>query len=388
MSKPHPPEPEDTEPDLDQVPDPVPDQPGKPDVWTPRRVAGMLAVYVVAAGLGYVAFRAGLPIPWMLGALATATFSRLVFQSKRPPRFARIMGQVVVGSGVGLYLSPDALKLILESALPIVLMSVLTVGAAITMAVIQTRLAGVKLATAIFACIPGSPVEMANMAEINKGDPGQVALAQMLRIVAIVTLFPPLLILSGVKFDPFTKPIAAVDPAGLVAMLVMSVAIGWCGVKLRMINPYFLAPMALTGALTALGVHLSGLPSPLLAFAQLMLGVSTGSMFRRSLFRNHKATTTTLVSTFVLLSASLSIAWLMAHLFDLDIAAMALASAPGSVTEMTLTAKAMHLDVSLIAAFHLFRVFFIMALVPVLFGAAVWIAGGGHKKKRKPRKKK
>jgi membrane AbrB-like protein len=159
--------------------------------------------------------------------------------------------------------------------------------------------------------------------------------------------------------------------------------VGWGGARLRLINPYFLLPMALTGALTASGIHLSGLPSPLIAFAQLMLGVSTGSMFRRSLFRNHKATATTLISTFVLLSASLSIAWLMAHLFDQDIATMALASAPGSVTEMTLTAKAMHLDVSLIAAFHLFRVFFIMALVPVLFGAAVWFATGRHKKKRK-----
>jgi membrane AbrB-like protein len=292
-----------------------------------------------------------------------------------------MMGQLIVGSGVGLYLGPEALKQILDSAAPIVLMSVLTVSASVVMAVLQTKFAGVKLETAIFACIPGSPVEMASMAEANKGDPGQVALAQVLRIVCIVTMFPPLLILAGMKFDPFTRPIGEFHPLGLAVVLVVCTAAGWGAARLRMINPYFLAPMALTGALTALGIQLSGYPTPMIAFAQLMLGFSTGSMFRRSLFRNHRASITTFISTILLLSSSLAIAWLISHLFDQDPAAMALASAPGSVTEMTLTAKAMHLDVSLVAAFHLFRVFFVMALVPVLFGAAVWFVG--KRKKRK-----
>ena len=339
------------------------------------RLAGIhLLIHGVGALCGYGAFWLGMPLPWMIGAMLLAAFCAIVFKAPQPPRFTRATGQLVVGGGVGLYMTPEALARIVESLPAMLLAWAFIVIASLVLSIVQVRLTRTPMATVFYATVPGSPADMANMAERHGGEPGQVALSQAMRIVAIVSLFPPLLLLNGYEFDALTRPIAPVDETGLVIFLVLMVAAGLIAARIRLLNPFFLGPMILAGVLTASGVELSGLPDALIALAQVLLGVSVGMMFRRRLFRSPAITATILVSTAVLISAALGIAYLIHTLFGLDLATMALANAPGSVTEMALTAKAMHLDVSLVAAFHLIRIFLIVLIVPYLFDAMKWFA--------------
>jgi uncharacterized membrane protein AbrB (regulator of aidB expression) len=46
----------------------------------------------------------------------------------------------------------------------------------------------------------------------------------------------------------------------------------------------------------------------------------------------------------------------LAWLFGLPIATMIIATSPGGLAEMTITAQALHISVPLVVAFHLFRV--------------------------------
>lgn len=365
------------EPDLDQALVP-PKTTAR--MWTLERVAKVAAIYCVGGGLGYMAYRAHFPLPWMLGALTASILATLWLRFPAPPRVLRMGGQVVVGTGVGLYLNPEALQSILESAVPILAACALTTAAALILAIAQTRFAGVKISTAIFACVPGSPVEMAHMAERHKGDPGQVALAQILRIVMIVVAFPPLLLLTGMTFDPLTPPLKEVFVPGLIGLLIAAGCAGYAGFRLGATNPYFLLPMLFAGALTALGVNLSGIPNPLIACAQICLGASLGAMFRRDLFQNVFGTVLTFASAAILIVCALGVSLLLALFGSADFATLALAVAPGSVTEMTLTAKAMHLDVSLIAAYHLTRVFIVTACVPLIFAVALRVLGKNRRR--------
>jgi membrane AbrB-like protein len=365
------------EPDLDQA---VVPPKTTPRMWTPSRIAKVVAMYLVGACLGYLAYRAHFPLPWMLGALTASIPATLIFRTPTPPRILRMSGQVVVGTGVGLYLNPDALQRILESTVPILAACFLTTAAALILTVLQVRLAGVKPQTAFFACIPGSPVEMAHLSEKHKGDPAQVALAQILRIVLIVTLFPPLLLLTGMDFDPFTPPLKEVSAPGLIGLLVCAGCAGYAGFRLRATNPYFLMPMMLAGILTAVGVNLSGIPNPLIACAQIFLGASLGAMFRRDLFENVYGSILTFVSSAILIVSALGVSLLLAFFGSADFATLALAVAPGGVTEMTLSAKAMHLDVSLVAAYHLTRVFIVTAFVPLIFALVLKMLGKRREK--------
>ena len=340
------------------------------------RLAGIhLLIHAAGALCGYGAFKLGVPLPWMIGSMLFAAFCALGLKAPQPPRFTRATGQVAVGGGVGLYLSPEALARIVESLPPMMLSWILIVLVSLIISLVQVRLTGTSMSTVFFATVPGGPADMANLAERHGGDSGQVALAQAMRIVAIVMLFPPLLLLGGYQFEA-AAPVAGVMPGqGLVLSLAVMTIGGVIAAWLRILNPFFLGPMILAGVLTVSGVEMSRLPDALIAAAQVLLGVSVGMMFRRRLFRSFAITGTIVVSTIVLLVVSLGIAYLLHVLFGLHLATMALANAPGSVTEMALTAKAMHLDVSLVAAFHLARIFFILLLVPYLFdGMRRWAA--------------
>ena len=57
-----------------------------------------------------------------------------------------------------------------------------------------------------------------------------------------------------------------------------------------------------------------------------------------------------------MLIASVAAGALLAWFFDLPIATMILATSPGGLAEMTITAQALQISVPLVVAFHLFRV--------------------------------
>jgi uncharacterized membrane protein AbrB (regulator of aidB expression) len=53
---------------------------------------------------------------------------------------------------------------------------------------------------------------------------------------------------------------------------------------------------------------------------------------------------------------------------------MILATAPGSITEMALTAKVLQQGVAVVTAFHVLRVMIIMPLAPAIFRVATSLA--------------
>jgi uncharacterized membrane protein AbrB (regulator of aidB expression) len=73
---------------------------------------------------------------------------------------------------------------------------------------------------------------------------------------------------------------------------------------------------------------------------------------------------TGIITGFILamMMALLAFAWVVSSITDIDFASAALASSPGGFSEMTVTAQTLHLDVALVAAFHIFRAFFVNGL--------------------------
>lgn len=63
-----------------------------------------------------------------------------------------------------------------------------------------------------------------------------------------------------------------------------------------------------------------------------------------------------------------AVAVALALILGLDWELMVLSAAPGGVTEMALTAKFLGLDVALITAFHLTRIFIFIPNIPWIIG--------------------
>ncbi len=307
----------------------------------------MVLLHLAGAVAGYGLSLLGVPLAWMIGSMLMSATMTIAFDVARPPAKLRFAAQTAVGGSIGLYLTPEALARILSFGFPIVASAVLITAAACVIGIAQSRLTGLDRATSIFSCVPGGPLEMANLTALNGGDPGRAAFAQTTRILAIILLFPPFLLASGADMTFIGTTLSEADLAGIATMLALAAVGATLAFYARVANPFFLGPMLVVGlAVGAGGLTIPPLPDLLISTAQVLLGVSLGSMFRRDLMRSGLqflgATATT---TLLLLAVCIGLAELWAIWFDVDFATLALANAPGAVTEMAITAKAMRLDV-------------------------------------------
>ena len=88
-----------------------------------------------------------------------------------------------------------------------------------------------------------------------------------------------------------------------------------------------------------------------------MFGLVLGARYERAFFVRYKLFIPfALLNSFFILAASVVAGATLAWTFGLPIATMILATAPGGLAEMTITAQALHISVPLVVAFHLFRV--------------------------------
>ncbi|MCF3981594.1 AbrB family transcriptional regulator, partial [Pseudomonas aeruginosa] len=74
-----------------------------------------------------------------------------------------------------------------------------------------------------------------------------------------------------------------------------------------------------------------------------------------------------MVNLCVLMAGCAAVGLLVARMTGISPANMILATSPGGVTEMCITAKVLHLDVPIIVAFHLVRIFLVVLSSPYVF---------------------
>ncbi|AJE49179.1 AbrB family transcriptional regulator [Celeribacter indicus] len=326
-------------------------------------------VYLLAAAGGYLFFRLGLPLPWMIGPLvatAALTFSGLM--DVRIPVQTRPFGQGIVASQVGLSFSPAVFASLLQMAPLLIGMALVIILVGFAIALLLSRMARIRLSSALIATLPTSPVEAAVIAERYDFPPAPIILSQTMRISTVVVLIPMAIFFIDGELGRSARPMNTVfDVHSLLVLLVLCVAGMFVFRKLKISNPFFLGPLALSSAVTAAGIELAPYPSVVLWGAQVVLGTWLGSNFRRALFTSAgRLVFASVVSTLLFIVVAALIAAGIAWLLDMPWELLVLASTPGGVTEMALTAKFLEMDVALITAFHITRIFIVVPSIPFL----------------------
>jgi membrane AbrB-like protein len=340
-----------------------------------RRLVLLVCLYAAGAAAGWLCLIAGVPLPWMVGALLVSAILAATRGGLSIPLWNRWAGQLVIASAVALNMTSEALSAMAENVVPMVISAVLIIGFSLVLASIIVRSSGVDRATALFASLPGGPVEMASLAEQYGGRAGLVAFSQTLRIAAIVILIPPFLIMLGAHFEDISTRTGPLDTPGLVLVLATALLTSVALWRLGIANPFFLGPLAGVGLATLLGAPVGAIPGPLIAAAQVALGISLGAMFDRSIIRSagsfaiHGA----LISA-ILIALACVLAAIYAAVLRQPYELLVLANVPGSITEMALTAKGMSLDASFVTAYHVVRIFIIIPSAEVIFRGYVRLA--------------
>lgn len=319
-----------------------------------RSIATALALSLCG---GYLFSLAKIPLPWMLGPMSLVGLAGINGIRVSDVHGGRQAGQLIVGCGIGLYFTPEVSRQLLEFGGHIVLAAFLAIAAGALGSLVLRRTSDIDPATAFFGSLPGGAAEMAVMAERAGARFDQVTLCHSLRLLLVVSIVPLAVTMTGANGNAAYTPVAnAVVPAGLAALIALAAAASWLLRKTRMPNAWMLGPLFTSMAITISGTTLSAVPPLLTVAAQILIGCTLGTRFTPNLRTESRqlikgvlagASSTLVLSTLV----GVLIAWLIGE----SIPAMVLATAPGGIAEMCLTAKILKLGVPLVTSFQVTR---------------------------------
>jgi membrane AbrB-like protein len=162
---------------------------------------------------------------------------------------------------------------------------------------------------------------------------------------------------------------------GALLLVAVAIAGGVIGKWVGLSNPYFIGPLASSALAAAFSLPITGLPYPLLAAAQILLGVFLGATFDRAFLAGARSfIPAALASTLVLMALCGALGLALVPWTGEAWAVMILSTAPGSITEMALTAKVLQQGVAVVTAFHVLRVVIMMPMAPMIFRVAARVA--------------
>lgn len=323
-----------------------------------------------------------LPIPWMLGPLlSTALVTLGGLPTRSDPRL-RNLGQWLMGASLGLYFTPLIVAQLIDlwwavlAAVVWALALGLLYGHWLYRSCAGT-LPGVSDLTlrrsAYFAGAIGAASEMTLLAEKEGARTDLVAASHSLRMLIVVVVVPFAMVLVEswwhVDISSIAVPLAAPTTLEGVATLALLTGVGGLLMQWRDLpNPWFLGPLLIAIALAVTETTPSLVPSTLSNIAQLVIGVSLGVRFNpRFLFTAPRWLWRVAVGTLGLLGCCALFGWGLALSTGMHPATLILGTAPGGMTEMSITAKVLQLGVPVVTALQVTRMVAVLVLARPLF---------------------
>ncbi len=349
----------------------------------PRTAAVLRGAQTLAAALGgaLLAVWLRLPLPWFIGPLLTLAAANMAGARLPALPHARDGGQWIIGIALGLYFTPQVTREILRLAPWILLNIGFVMALGMLGAWLLQRLSGENVTTCFFASPIGGASEMAAQAERHGARVDRVAAAHSLRIMMVALIVPFALQWLDVRgADPYAPVSAAFSPAGLALLGALAAAGAAVLARLGVPNHWMLGPLIVTAAVTTQGLTFSALPTAVANIGQLLIGIALGTRFAPEFFRAApRYLAAVAFVTLVYLTLSALFGWWLAGMATLAIPTAVVATTPGGIGEMAITAKVLQLGAPVVSAFHSIRMAAVVLTIDLLFRLTRPLLAGGRR---------
>jgi len=318
--------------------------------------------FLAAAGVAGLLQIADAPLPWLIGPLLCIATASGLRAPIRIPSLARPLGQALAGTALGLHFTlPVLLQVgslwgwIAFAVVASVLLSTLSSR-------VLSRVGRADPATAFFASAIGGAAEMAVQAERFGARVDQVAAAHSVRVLFVVILTPFAFRIAGVHgSDPYVTAPVPLDALGLVGLLGLGALAGLMFAWLRVPNGWLFGPMLVTSFLTATGNAPSSMPVWLVNGGQLLIGCYLGGRFVPEFFsESPRFLFGVLMSGLLLLACCVLVGTVIGVFSPIPLPTAILATVPGGLAEMGITATVLQLGAPVVTAFHTVRLLFVV----------------------------
>ena len=331
----------------------------------------VLALAIGACGAAIFLYF-GLPLPYMLGALAACLVAALARAPIARPRYISPPMRVVLGVAVGAAFTPDLAGRVGEMAVSLAFVVPFVIAIGATGIPFFERVGKFDRTTAFYAAMPGGFNDMLAMGRDAGADTRKLSLAHATRILVIVFTVPFFLQISeGVVLGGAPVSAMQIGQLGLAdGLILLAIGVfGWWGAKrLGVTGAAIIGPMVVSAVLHASGLVEAKVPRELINLAQLVLGAHAGCMFIGITLREITTTVAAGVgNALCLLVLTAVFTALVVELTGIDLASVLLAYSPGGQAEMNLMAVVLGTDVAYVALHHLLRLALVVVGSQIVF---------------------
>jgi uncharacterized protein len=365
-----------------------------------------------------------IPLAWLLGPMTALLVWREVFKQQavwfKPLRDG---GLTILGYMMGITFSGAVAVQILQQLPSMAAATLITVAFGMAAGWVTVKRTGISMASGLLGSIPGGLSQMATLCdEVEDADMAVVTFMQTIRVMAVVFIVP-FLAFHGLSssqnngVSPNVQPPAAaitvqakqeapdtaaadtpVKSSGSAAAAGKEAESGeqstvlqdtrtpvswlswnalwyimvvggliWLAPKLHLPTPYMLGPMLGAAVLRSFDIGAPGVPSLCIIAAQVLVGTHMGvSTSLSSLANWRKLLPYAIFGAVGIVLFSLGTGYVMTLWHPMSLLTAFLGAAPGGMTEMGLTGAALGADLSIIVAYQMFRLLFILFIAPYM----------------------
>jgi len=335
-----------------------------------RAPLAVLLTTLLAAVGGVAATYMNWPLPWMLGALAVIVPAALAGARVAMDPHARIVMVYIIGVMIGSAFGPHIIGSVVTWAPTLLGLAGYVIVGTVISGIYFVRVARFERHTAFFAAFPGGLTQMAIIGGAMGADERAIALSHAVRIVLVVAGIPLFFSIGMNIHRPDLPHISIVDLQAFDGLIMIASALlgAVLGHVSRIPAGYMIGPMIVSAAFHLTGISAARPSDELVAAAQVILGASIGCRFYGAkVMTMLRSAAHSVVAAIILLVITALFVVALDPLTPVGIEALVLAYSPGGLTEMSLIALALGVDLAFVSSHHVVRIVLIMLLGP-LFG--------------------
>lgn len=328
---------------------------------------------IIATSGGGIAYWLNIPLPWTLGSLFTSIILNISTSQLITVRHGRKLGQFIIGFSLGLYFTHEVVDLIFNN-IGLLFVGVLLCLTVSFLIIYCNSFFSSSFPTVYFTYLPGGASEMVNLANKHGGDRTHIAIGHTVRIILLVFSVP--FIVKYLLTSEASGLSALIQNQekfgwtfGIGVLLVLSSALGtYIWMLSKQANPWMLGALIGTAFITYFFDLNLKIPSELLAFSQILLAMALAQPITLcSLRSNLGSLKGMIISSAAAILFLILLSYALTFFFNIDFLTITLGMMPGGISEMSLTAEQLDLNVAIVSTMQTIRLLAVMLIAQPCF---------------------
>lgn len=327
------------------------------------KTAGLTGL--AALGGAAIAALLGVPAGALIGAMLAVALMAGLGHAVTVPVIARDLAFLVIGISLGAGIDASVLPHLPGWSISLLGLAVALVATMAASTFLLQRVFAVDWQTAVLASAPGTMSNAVAIAVEGKGDASAVMILQLMRLVILVTLVPPLAAVLGAPDAAAGGERPVMPLLALAGLLVVGLPLGRFVGRRGISAACLLTGILLSGVGHGAGLIHGAAPSWMVFLGFTMTGAVLGTRISKVDLRSAlKLAGAGTVVVGMALGMALVFALITQALTGFPLGQILIAYAPGGVEAMAAIGLALGYDPAFVAAHHFARILILLALVP------------------------